>query len=126
MPIKGSAVSPAGNQRWNGAAGYAIYEFTEQWGVRVRAEIFEDAGGDLTCLGSFGEGGNANVCFNEIGGFPLTLWETTVTLQYKPVPSIITRLEFRYDKANRNVFWEDSDDPTNNQQTLAAEAIFLF
>jgi hypothetical protein len=122
----GSAVSPAGNQRWNGAAGYAIYEFTEQWGLRVRAEIFEDAGGDLTCLGSFGEGGNANVCFNELGGFPLTLWETTVTLQYKPVPSFITRLEFRYDKANRNVFWEDSDDPTNNQQTLAAEAIFLF
>ncbi|MDH5700349.1 MAG: porin [Nitrospirota bacterium] len=122
---KGSAVSTAGNARWDGAAGYVIYDFDDQWGLRVRGEIFEDAGGDLSCLGTPGSGGNANACFGGVGGFAQTLWETTVTLQYKPVPSLITRLEFRYDKSNRNVF-VDERSPANNQQTLAAEAIFLF
>ncbi|MBA3614103.1 MAG: outer membrane beta-barrel protein [Nitrospirales bacterium] len=48
-----------------------------------------------------------------------------MTLQYKPAPSLITRLEFRYDKSNQNVFL-DGRSPTDNQQTLAVEAIFLF
>lgn len=122
----GSAVSSAGNGRWNGAAGYAIYDFTDQWGLRFRGEIFEDAGGDLSCLGTPGSGGNANVCFNGVGGIAQTLWETTVTLQYKPVSSLITRLEWRYDKSNQNVFLDGSNTPANNQQTVAAEVIFLF
>lgn len=121
----GSAISSGRNARWNGAAGYATYDFTDQWGVRIRGEIFEDAGGDQSCLGSVGSGGNANVC---TVGAPIaqTLWETTVTLQYKPAPSFITRLEFRYDKSNQNVFLDGRNNSTNNQQTLAAEAIFLF
>jgi hypothetical protein len=121
----GSGVSSGRNARWNGAAGYAIYDFDDQWGMRVRGEIFEDAGGDTSCLGTAGSGGNANVC---TVGAPIaqTLWETTLTLQYKPAPSLITRLEFRYDKSNRNVFLDGSNTFTNNQQTLAAEVIFLF
>ena len=39
-----STISPAGNARWNGVAGYLIHDFTDQWGLRVRGEIFEDAG----------------------------------------------------------------------------------
>lgn len=101
----GSTISSAGNARWNGVAGYAIYDFADRWGLRVRGEVFEDAGGDLSCLGTPGSDGNANVCFNGIGGIAQTLWETTVTLQYKPMPSLITRLEWRYDKSNRQVFW---------------------
>lgn len=120
----GSSISSGRNARWNGAAGYAIYDFDEQWGVRLRGEIFEDAGGDVSCLGTAGSGGNANVC-TVAAPIAQTLWETTLTLQYKPAPSLITRLEFRYDKSNRNVFL-DGNSPANNQQTLAAEAIFLF
>ena len=121
----GSAISSGRNARWNGAAGYAIYDFDDQWGLRVRGEIFEDAGGDQSCLGTAGSGGNANVC-TVAAPIAQTLWETTVTLQYKPVPSLITRLEFRYDKSNRNVFLDGSNNSVNNQQTLAAEVIFLF
>ncbi len=33
------------NARWNGVAGYAIYDFNDQWGLHVRAEVFEDAAG---------------------------------------------------------------------------------
>lgn len=120
-----SAFSSSGNARWNGAAGYVIYDFTDQWGLRVRGEIFEDAGGDQACLGTPGEGGNANVCFEGMGVGPQTLWETTLTVQYKPVPSLITRLEWRYDKSNRNPF-VDGTNAVNNQQTLSASAIFLF
>jgi hypothetical protein len=119
-----SALSSGRNARWDGVAGYVIYDFDDQWGVRVRGEIWEDAGGDQTCLGTAGSGGNANVCA-VAAPIAQTLWETTWTLQYKPAPSLITRLEFRYDKSNQNVF-TDGRSPTNNQQTLAVEAIFLF
>ncbi|WP_342348207.1 hypothetical protein [uncultured Nitrospira sp.] len=32
-----------------GVAGYATYEFTLEWSVRMRAELFEDAGGFGSC-----------------------------------------------------------------------------
>ena len=78
-----AATAPAGgNARWNGIAGYLIHDFDDQWGLRFRGELFEDAQGFLT-------------------GTPQTLWEGTATLQYKPTPSLITRLEFRYDKSTK-------------------------
>ncbi|MDR4495350.1 MAG: porin [Nitrospirales bacterium] len=121
----GSLISSGLNARWDGVAGYVIYDFDDQWGVRMRGEIWEDAGGDQTCLGTAGSGGNANVC-TVAAPIAQTLWETTMTLQYKPAPSLITRLEFRYDKSNQNVFLDGHNTFTNNQQTLAAEVIFLF
>ncbi|HNP60181.1 MAG TPA: porin [Nitrospirales bacterium] len=120
-----SAISSGKNARWDGVAGYAIYDFNDQWGLRFRGEIWEDAGGDQSCLGTAGSGGNSNVC-TVSAPIAQTLWENTVTLQYKPAPSLITRLEFRYDKSNQNVFLDGKNNSTNNQQTLAVEAIFLF
>ncbi|MCZ6799922.1 MAG: outer membrane beta-barrel protein [Nitrospirae bacterium] len=127
----GGAQAAGKNARWNGVAGYFIYDFNDQWGARFRSEIFEDAAGFFNCGGGTGgpggvtaTGGNAQACF---GGVPVaqTLWETTYTLQYKPIPSMITRLEFRYDKSDKNTF-QDGAGPANNQQTLAIDAIFLF
>ena len=40
------------NARWNGVAGYAIYDFNDQWGLHVRAEVFEDAAGNFSCGGT--------------------------------------------------------------------------
>ena len=102
-----AATAPAGgNARWNGIAGYLIHDIDDQWGLRFRGEIFEDAQGFLT-------------------GTPQTLWEVTTTLQYKLIPSLITRLEFRYDKSNRNSFLVGSR-AVSSQQTLATEVIYLF
>jgi hypothetical protein len=115
------------NARWNGVAGYFIYDFTDQWGARVRAEIFEDAGGTQSCAsiaGTVNGVGNALVCSAGSAGAQ-TLWEMTYTLQFKPAPNLITRAEFRYDKSDSNTF-QDGVGVGNNQQTLAAEAIFLF
>lgn len=112
------------NARWNGVAGYFIYDFNDQWGARIRGEIFEDAAGFFSCGGAVGAAGNAMVCAAGSTAAQ-TLWETTWTLQYKPVPSMITRVEFRHDKSDQRTF-QDGVNPSNNQQTLAAEAIFLF
>ena len=117
------------NARWNGVAGYAIYDFNDQWGLHARAEVFEDASGNLSCFGSdasnYGALGNAHLCPDWPNEEGQTLWETTWTLQYKPVPNLITRAEFRYDESDRATF-SDGDGVTDNQSTLAGEVIFLF
>ncbi|MEE8233317.1 MAG: outer membrane beta-barrel protein, partial [Gammaproteobacteria bacterium] len=117
------ALSPGLNSRWNGVAGYFIYDFNDQWGARVRGEIFEDAGGTQSCAGAPALG-NALVCFT--AAVPQTLWEMTYTLQFKPVPNLITRVEFRYDKSDKNTFEDGFGKAGNNQSTLAVEGIFLF
>ncbi len=111
------------NARWNGVAGYAIYDFNDQWGLHVRGEVFEDAAGYFSCFGDKTIG-NAHVCPAGAAA-DQTLWETTWTLQYKPVPNLITRMEFRYDESDRNTF-SDGDGVSDNQSTLAGEMIFLF
>lgn len=92
--------------QWHGIAGYVIHDFDDQWGARLRMEWFKDADGFLT-------------------GTDQKLWEGTATLQYKFTPSLITRLEFRYDKSNRNTF-QYGQRAANNQETLATEVIYLF
>jgi hypothetical protein len=125
-----STVSSSGNARWNGAAGYVIHDFDQQWGVRFRAEIFEDAGGLVSCGGTTDYQPKANVCFgasstSSAPSVAQTLWEVTSTLQYKPFKTLITRLEYRYDKSNQNVFQIGSR-ATSYQPTLSVEAIYLF
>lgn len=127
--VNSSALSRAGNARWDGVAGYVLYDLTDQWGFRFRSELFEDAGGYVSCNGteSFPK---ANVC---VGATPTatapdiaqTLWETTYTLQYKPVHSLITRLEFRQDHSSKNVF-QYGTGPANHQETLSLDVIYLF
>ena len=139
-----SPITAAGNSRWNGVAGYLIHDFTDQWGFRVRGEIFEDAGGTRTCTGTL-DPPKANVCFGAtgsgaatVGGTTVstpaatgsgpiaqTLWETTITLLYKPVPSLMTRLEYRHDNSNKKTF-QIGNRSAHFQNTLAIEAIYLF
>lgn len=125
------------NARWNGLGAYLIHDIDDQWSARVRGEIFEDAGGARTCTGSVagttggftGVPGGWNTCAaGQVGagtGIAQTLWDTTFTLQYKATPNLITRAEFRYDKSNKNVFL-NGNDPTNNQETLSFQVIYLF
>ncbi len=110
--------------RWGGVAGYFIYDFTDQWGARVRAEIFDDAAGTQSCAGGPALG-NALVCSGAAIPGGQTLWEMTYTLQFKPTPNLITRAEFRYDESDQNTF-QDGAGVGNNQSTLAFEGIFLF
>ncbi|MEK7763800.1 MAG: outer membrane beta-barrel protein [Nitrospirota bacterium] len=144
-----SGVSASQNARWNGLITYFIHDFNDQqqphaFSLRARGEIWEDAGGVRACAGGINFNGGTNTCANSgtgqafgigtgiqpaIGGQALgtaqTLWEGTVTLQYKPAPSLITRAEFRYDKSNKNNFLQGNQ-AVNNQQTLAFSVVYLF
>jgi hypothetical protein len=125
-----STISAGRNARWDGVAAYLIHDFTDQWGLRVRAEIFEDAGGYVACQGTTSYSPKANVCFgatSEAQAPPIaqTLWEVTGTVQYRPFKSLITRLEYRYDKSNQNVF-QLGDRATSYQPTLSLDVIYLF
>jgi hypothetical protein len=149
----GAADNPSGNARWNGIIAYLTHDFNDQtepnaFSLRVRGELFEDAGGARTCTGGVNFAGGANTCaqsgsgqpaatgFNQgfivsnpgaahVNGQAQTLWETTLTLQYKPVPQLQTRAEFRYDKSDNNTFLRGSE-AVNNQQTLAFTVAYLW
>jgi len=142
----------SGNARWNGIVTYVTHDFNDQQAphalsLRVRGEIWEDAGGARSCGGGVNFAGGANTCaasgsnvpgaappgpsfFTPTGnvhvnGTAQTLWETTFTLQYKPVPQLQTRAEFRYDKSDQNSFLRGSE-ATNNQQTLAFSVAYMW
>ncbi|BFU96074.1 MAG: protein of unknown function [Nitrospira sp.] len=126
------AVNPAlpANARWNGLAGYLIHDFDDQWSFRLRGEIFEDQSGTRLCSGTLNTGGGTNTCAGATNTTPAppdsrTVWEFTPTIQFKPVPSLITRLEFRYDKSDKNIFLQGTK-PVNNQETLSFEVMYLF
>jgi putative OmpL-like beta-barrel porin-2 len=123
--VPGSGVPPGKNARWNGFAGYIVHDFSEQWGLRFRGEIFEDASGFVSCFGTGTSGGKPGTCAPGKGTNGQTLWETTYTLQYKPVPSLMTRLEYRYDKSDQKTFLKGTK-AVDNQQTFAVEVIYLF
>ena len=140
-----SAFNPSGNARWNAILAYYTHDFNDQtqpnaFSLRVRGEIFEDAGGARTCVGGVNVSGGTNTCATYPGavgpgaalgfagtgsGTPQTLWETTWTLQYKPAPALATRIEYRYDHSNRDVFL-DGQTPKNHQQTLGFSVVYLF
>ena len=140
-----STTSKSQNARWNGLVTYITHDFNDQqqphaFSLRLRGEIFEDAGGARTCSGAVNFNGGVNVCAGSPNGGPgglgavvgaavpgtsQTLTEGTFTLQYKPAPSLITRAEFRYDKSNQNVFLRGGE-ATNNQQTIGFQVIYLF
>jgi hypothetical protein len=136
------------NARWNGIIAYLTHDLNDQqqphaFSMRVRGEIFEDAGGARLCAGGVNFAGGANTCAqsgSQPGGTAFavtnpgaahsngqaqTVWETTFTLQYKPVPQLQTRMEFRYDKSDQNSFLRGSE-AVNNQQTLAFSVAYLF
>jgi len=125
-----STISSGKNARWDGAAAYLIHDFTKEWGVRLRGEIFEDAGGFVACQGTTDYQPRANVCFGATSSasapaIAQTLWEVTSTLQYKPISALTTRLEYRYDKSNQNIF-QVGGRSTSYQPTISLEAIYLF
>jgi hypothetical protein len=140
-----NAGQPSQNARWNALLAYYTHDFNDQaqphaFRFTARGEIFEDAGGVRSCVGGNNFNGGANACAGGPGGFVTTapafniqtgggarqtLWGGTFTLQYKPAPSLITRVEFRYDKSDQNVFLRDSVG-INNQQTLGFQVVYLF
>jgi len=145
----------AGNSRWNGFVTYLIHDFNDQtkpnaFSFRARGEIWEDAGGSRACAGGFNAVGNTNTCAGTgpgqnvsfggvvvptalptitnnpfVAGNGLTAWETTFTLQWKPAPALQTRVEYRYDHADHNVYLHGTR-ASNNSNTLGFSVAYMF
>lgn len=140
--------SSSGNARWNGLVAYLIHDLNDQtqpnaFSLRARGEIWEDAGGSRACGGTSNFTGGNNACAGTDNGVVgnlnpvviannpfkpgngLTAWETTWTLQWKPVPALQTRVEYRYDHADHNVYLQGTR-AANNQNTLGFSVAYMF
>ncbi len=108
-----STATPTGHgvAIWEGIAGYAIYQFTDQWRGSLRLEYFNDKEGYRT-------------------GVKQQWKELTYTLAYLPNKNIELRGEFRYDRSNGNPpngpFVNTSGTTGNGQSSVALEALFKF
>ena len=89
--VSGTHVS--GN--WFGWAGYARYQWTPQIATAIRAEQFEDIPGVGTLPGAAGGGLRLAAGYAKVRSF-------TVTLEYGAFHNkLISRLEYRHDRANQ-------------------------
>jgi hypothetical protein len=99
---------------WYGVAGYIVAQLTDDLGVALRAEWFDDPDGFQTGLGS--DNGNA-------GG---TFWEITPTLTYNLTDSIIARAEYRHDEASTPFFPNSNGKLLSGQDLVHTELIVAF
>lgn len=93
---------------WMAHGVHAKWTFNDQWSLAGRYEFFDDTDG-----------------LRVISGSPAEYNSLTGTLEYRPWKNIITRLEYRYDDANRNLF-NDRAGFSDNQSTMAGEVIYYF
>jgi Putative beta-barrel porin-2, OmpL-like. bbp2 len=96
---------------WDGLAGYAIYHFTDELSLTLRAEFFNDADGVRT-------------------GVKQTVWELTPTVAYQFLPGLTFRAEFRHDESSKK-FFEGHAIPLgtrlfSGQDTVAWEVLYSF
>ena len=97
-----------GKATWNGWAGYAQYQFSDQWRLVLRGEFFDDKDGYRT-------------------GFGQKWRETTLTLAYLPIKSIEVRAEVRADKSSQFVFLKsDGVTRSNGQNSFGLEFLYKF
>lgn len=93
---------------WSGVAGYIRYDVNKWLSFSNRTEYFTDPDG-----------------LRVVSGTSQNLWENTITAEIRPFKNIITRLEYRYDASNKDVFMRE-DAAIDHQNTIAMEAIYVF
>lgn len=97
-----------GRASWQGIAGYANYQFNEQWRLSGRGEFFNDSDGYRT-------------------GVAQKWKEATVTLAYLPAKEWEIRAEFRADWSDQSAFLKsDGVTPTKDQQSYGVEVLYKF
>ena len=103
-----------GKAKWDGWAGYAQYQYNDQWRLVLRGEIFNDKDGYRTAV--------------EAGKTSGQKWkEATLTLAYLPTKNIELRAELRGDKSDQNVFLKsDGISASKNQSSFGLEFLYKF
>jgi hypothetical protein len=93
--------------RAEAAVGYIKYASNDKWYLATRGEWFHDHDGFET-------------------GTAQNLGEVTLTLQRMLASKIISRLEYRYDTSDQNVFPYHTADFRGNQNTVTLGLIYAF
>lgn len=102
-----NAVTLGQKAKWQGVAGYANYKFADKWRVALRAETFDDKDGYRTGV--------------------VQKWdEATLTLAHMPSESVELRAEVRADKSDKKSFLKSDGTATDNQNSIALQAIYKF
>ena len=92
---------------WSGIAGYIKYAPNDKWAFAGRGEYFSDNGGTQT-------------------GTPQKLSEFTLTLQRMLASKLMTRLEFRRDMSDQNVFPDHASGLKDSQNTVTLGMVYAF
>lgn len=101
-----STFTGAGTSKWNGLAGYANYQFNDQWRLSFRTEYFNDKQGYRTGV--------------------IQKWkENTLTLAWLPTKPIELRGEVRRDRSNVASFL-DRDNVTGRNTNTSYGLQFLY
>jgi len=90
---------------WMGLVGYTKYQFSDKFSVAYRAELFRDD--------------TANRSGISVDG----LFEQTLTAQYDLTDNLISRLEFRHDKANDDRPFDAGED--TSQTTIGGQLLYI-
>lgn len=102
-----NALTAGEKAKWWGVAGYMNYRFADKWRVALRAETFEDKNGYRT-------------------GVEQTWDEATLTLAHMPTDHVELRAEVRADKSDKKSFLKTDGTATDNQNSVALQAIYKF
>src|SRR6476660_458266 len=92
---------------WSGIAGYIKYAPNDKWAFATRGEYFSDNGGTQS-------------------GTPQKLSEFTLTLQRMLASKLMTRLEFRRDMSDENVFPDHASGLKDSQNTVTLGMVYAF
>jgi hypothetical protein len=104
-----NAAASGEDASWISHAAYARLQLADNWTFAARGEYVDDEDGVRIVPGV---------------GTKYTTW--TGTLEYRPAPGFITRVEARHDRADDAVYDADEGEKTDSQTTLAAQVIVFF
>jgi hypothetical protein len=96
-----SVASVDSQASWVGAALYARYALTPHWAGALRAEVLNDPDGQITAPNTKA----------------VSLYTSTLTLDYSPVSQLLVRLDNRVDGASQAVFAAKLDGTAKSQFT---------
>jgi hypothetical protein len=92
---------------WTGIGGYFKYTLSDNYAIAGRYEYFNDRYG-------FNSGSAGHV------------QEMTGTFERTIADRLLTRVEFRHDRANKTIFTTGSSTPVNSQTTVTAGMVYSF
>jgi hypothetical protein len=109
-----NGVAAGQDATWTGYAVYANYAFTDATSATIRAESLDDGDNFLFSTGQ---------PITPSQG--ITMSELTLTVSHK-VGGVDWRAEYRYDKADEDVFLNDEGALKSSQSTIALAGYYAF